>query len=144
MQRAVDSLKGSVWVLAAGILMVSLHGCGPSGPKRVQVTGTVTFNGTPVRAMVTFIPDGASGHPARGMTDETGAFALGTFAPRDGAIPGQYRVSVLPAEPPPLPGYPEAKSYKSPLPKQYGDPATSGFTADVKDEGENDFTFALK
>lgn len=133
--------------LVSILIIASLPGCGPSGPQPVEVTGKVTYNGEPAQAMVTFVPDGGGEieRPAKGETDEAGRFALSTLAANDGAFPGRYRVSVLPAEPPPMPG-PDGSFpswYKSPFPRKYGNPATSDFTAEVKEGAENDFTFAL-
>ena len=126
-------------------LLLVLNGCGPSGPQPVPVTGAVTYNDKAVEVMVTFLPVAETGQVAKGLSDKSGKFSLSTLAPEDGAFPGQYRVSVLPAEPPPMPGpsgdFPP--SYRSPLPVKYGNPETSGFTADVREGADNDFTFAL-
>jgi hypothetical protein len=44
-------------------------------------------------AVVTFVPDG-EGRMATGITDKNGNFALTTFSTGDGAIPGDYKVTV--------------------------------------------------
>lgn len=125
--------------------LLSSCGCGSPGPQPVAVSGTVTYNGEPVAAMITFIPAGNAGQVARGNSDQAGRFVLGTSAPGDGAYPGNYEVSIVPLEVPPMPGVDGMPaSYKSPLPMKYGDPATSGFTAEVNEGGGNAFVFEMK
>ncbi|MGQ9575168.1 MAG: carboxypeptidase-like regulatory domain-containing protein [Thermoguttaceae bacterium] len=136
-----------IGVCLAAILVFSL-GCGRSGrPATVKVTGTVTYRGTPVEgATVGFIPE--YGRPASGKTDSNGRFTLSTFAPGDGAVPGQHKVVIsdMPPEQP-MPGTPEAQAWKPPAPRfpaKYADAATSGFTATVQKGQTNDFTFDMK
>jgi hypothetical protein len=67
-------------------------GCG-GGP--VPVRGTVTLDGKPMAgATVTFLPEDAAGRQATATTAEDGSFHLTTLAPRDGAMPGAYKVVV--------------------------------------------------
>jgi hypothetical protein len=77
---------------------VSLSGCG-QGTKTVK--GTVTMEGEPFPdATVTFYPVDAEGKTdpngknASGTTDANGNFSLGTFKAGDGAMPGQYKVTI--------------------------------------------------
>jgi hypothetical protein len=77
-------------------------GCGGSGT--VPVKGTLTFDGKPLAgAFVTLIPDGPGGREAHGSTDAGGVFHLSTFSPKDGALPGAYKVTVTYSEPVPVP-----------------------------------------
>jgi hypothetical protein len=70
-----------------------LTGCG--GPKTVPVNGIVTLDGRPLaRATVIFIAQDAAGRDANGFTDAEGRFALMTNAPKDGAMPGSYKIVV--------------------------------------------------
>ena len=91
--------------LAAASAFLCLAGCGESaGPvdreRTVPVTGTVTYNGTPVAdASVSLVPEtpvgeAASKKGAFGKTDASGKFTLTTFEPGDGAVPGNYKVTV--------------------------------------------------
>jgi hypothetical protein len=140
--------KSVVCALAA--VLVVVFGCGgPSTPKTVKVTGTVTLNGNPVpNASVAFIPE--NGRAASGRTDAQGKFTLSTFGTNDGALPGPHKVAVTPApsdEPPPMPGMPgyeESQAAKAPFPAKYGDVKTSGFTANVEPGAKNDFTFDMQ
>src|SRR6516165_10289687 len=72
-------------------------GCGSAGT--VKVKGIVTLDGEPLSdATVSFVPVG-QGLPAGGITDEDGVFRLTTYRSEDGALPGEYRVTVaLPPE----------------------------------------------
>jgi len=133
-------------VSAASIVVVS--GCGSGGTASTEeVTGTVTYNGAPVAdASVTFTPE--AGRPATGITDAGGKFTLTTFTTDDGAVPGMHKVSIAPnaSQIPPMPGTPEAAvaaAGKPPFPPRYSNPETSGLTADVKEGGDNDFTFGM-
>jgi hypothetical protein len=76
-----------------GVLVLAGGGCGGSGT--VKVRGTVTLDGKPLRgAVVTFVPSGEKGRAASGATQADGSFQLTTFKPDDGALPGDYKVTV--------------------------------------------------
>jgi hypothetical protein len=142
--------KGSL----AAILVLCLGGCtGSGGPEPVRAGGVVTYNGKPLSsAEVVFAPEG-QGRVASATTDESGRFRLGTFRPGDGALAGKHRVAVIargPAKRPP-PGSPAAlmpDDYATPgdprIPKKYFSAATSGLTAVVDPNGDNEFEFALR
>jgi hypothetical protein len=73
--------------------LVVLAGCG-RGPVMVPVSGVVTLDGAPVAdANVMFAPRG-DGRPAEGKTDAAGKFSLTTEKPNDGAMEGDYEVTV--------------------------------------------------
>ena len=126
-------------------------GCSKSGFVRVE--GIVLLDNDPVaEATVLFIPEGGTGQPAHGMTDENGKFQLSTFKENDGALPGAYKVTVTKSVPPPQP--PEAepgdsrsivahfkaikehKQEKSPLPAIYADVKTTPFHYTVPVDGK--------
>ena len=74
-------------------LSLAVCGCG-SGSGTVPVSGVVKLDGQPLKnASVSFVPEG-DGKQATGTTDEAGKFALSTVNPRDGAIPGKYKVVI--------------------------------------------------
>jgi hypothetical protein len=152
MKSAVSCVALSVVCLVS---LWILPGCGGASrptnrPETVPASGTVTYQGKPVAgATVTFVADSpASARGAVARTDESGQFKLTTFDAGDGAIPGNYRVTVAkmdatavaenldPTVPPPPPP-------KSVLPEKFADPNTSGLTAEVKQDGENKFPFDL-
>jgi hypothetical protein len=81
-------------IAAVLALPVLLAGCSGSGPAIVPVSGTVTLDGVPVaEANVMFAPV-AGGRPAEGRTDAAGKFSLSTEKPNDGAMEGDYEVTV--------------------------------------------------
>jgi hypothetical protein len=137
--------------------MSGLVGCGGGGgdhPATVPVTGTVTYNGTPVDdATVTFSPS-ADGHPAIGKTDARGEFSLMTQWGTAGAVPGSYKVTVsktevqateateVEVEAAPID---EGELFESVerLPEKYKSVDSTDLTAEVKAEGGNTFAFDL-
>lgn len=79
----------SVVVLAAG--------CSDGSPyKPVPVSGQVLYQGKPVSdAVVTFLwTSDSPGRSASGKTDAEGNFQLTTIRNNDGAVPGDYAVTI--------------------------------------------------
>lgn len=80
--------------LVSGLMisMVAISGCGPSGPPTAEVTGKVTFSGTPIE-------DGdISFHPEQGSkaTTSSGPIKNGEYrlSGQSGLMPGTYSVRV--------------------------------------------------
>lgn len=70
-------------------------GCGRSGPERVEVTGQVVFtDGTPLPLGIIELQSIDEAWVARGEVKSGGEFELSTLEPRDGAVPGRYRVAI--------------------------------------------------
>jgi len=156
-------MKSAVSCVAVSLVcMMSLWvlpGCGGANrpanrPETVLTSGTVMYQGKPVAgATVTFVAESPASQstPARGAvgrTDESGQFKLTTFDPGDGVIPGNYRVTVAKMDATavaenPDPTLPPPPPPKSVLPEKFADPNTSGLTAEVKQGGENKFSFDL-
>ena len=85
---------------------VALAGCG--GSRTTPVEGVILLDGKPLaNAAVQFTPQGESGRDATGQTDQNGQFSMSTFKPKDGVLPGDYKVIVAPL------GTPDAKQYAS-------------------------------
>lgn len=87
---------GKVWRLLVPLLVVTAAGCG-SG--RYPVTGKVAFeDGSPLDEGTVSAEATIDGKlvAARGNIQNDGSFQLGTERPGDGALPGKYRVVVLP------------------------------------------------
>ena len=77
-------------------LLLSIVLCGCGGNRTSPVEGVVLLDGKPVAgAMIQFVPQG-KGHDATAETDKDGQFAMSTFQPRDGVLPGSYKVVVSP------------------------------------------------
>jgi hypothetical protein len=80
-------------VLAASLLLAGF-GCGGKD-QPVKTEGIVTLDGEPVEgAIVSFLPDEGPGRFAHGTTAKDGSFRLTTYKQNDGALPGDYRVTV--------------------------------------------------
>jgi len=76
------------------ILTLALVGCGKS--RTTPVEGIVLLDGKPLAgASVMFVPQG-TGRDATGQTDASGQFVMSTFQPRDGVVPGSYKVVIAP------------------------------------------------
>jgi hypothetical protein len=85
---------------ALALALVALAaGCGGRG-KPVKVSGVLTWeDGTPVGGVtLTFVPQQAGGKTAAGYTGKDGTFELTTTNSGDGALPGEYKVVVIPSE----------------------------------------------
>lgn len=115
--------------------------CGCShGPQCIPVRGTVTRGGQPVAgAEVTFQP--VQGSPAIGKTNEQGEFLLSTFGDKDGALPGDYRVTIVKNEPIPGPANDPYPRMKNLLPPVYANPQTTTLTAKVASPDSTTFDF---
>jgi hypothetical protein len=80
------------WQFIVSFLIVA--GC--SGQSTTPVEGVVLLDGKPVvGAMVQFVPQ-EKGKDATGETDKSGQFVMSTFKPRDGVVPGSYKVVISP------------------------------------------------
>jgi hypothetical protein len=152
--------KGLILIIGA-VVGIAVVGCSKSGIKGLaSVTGTVTQGGKPLEgATVTFVPTATGGDvkAATGTTDAQGVFKLTTLQPGDGAMPGEYNVTVSKLEvtgkiftqeegnayyqkyqkPPPIP------ASKNHVDLKYSHPINSGLTASVKKGEQNNFTFAV-
>lgn len=119
-------------------------------PKRFPTSGIVELDGTPVEgATVIFFTvredKGNKPYNAVGMTDSTGRFSLKTFRPGDGAVAGIHTVMIEKTSGG-LKTSREVATSKvvSHLPSRYARQETSGLTAEVTEQGPNDFTFRLE
>jgi hypothetical protein len=153
--------------MLAAPLLASL-GCGGSGFATPEpVSGRVFFQDKPVEgARVTFLSTSEGGRSASGTTDSQGNFSLTTFKRNDGAIPGDYVVTISKFEGQsgggPIDisegdygadygammeasarGDTEAMVGKAQLPEKYGNPADSGLQRSVVKGQPNEFEFDL-
>jgi hypothetical protein len=116
------------------LAFVLLAGCG-SG--RSTVTGTVTYeDGTPVESGVVIGEATVDGKlVAVQAAIRNGAFSWGGAKEGDGALPGQYRVIVLPES---LSEYQLSQGMTPAIDGKYGKYETSGLSFEVK-HGKNQF-----
>ena len=126
------------------VLLATPMGCGPARDKNLPPTapasGTVMYNGEPVRGgTVTFHPKGI-GNPGVGWLDESGRFAVATYYDNDGAVVGEHAVTI--DMPPPLDGVDPKDVFKVPAP--YTDPESTPLIVEVPEKGVKDFEFVLE
>jgi hypothetical protein len=145
--RLAISPGRAIWLVLA---LTAL--CPACSGGRNKVTGKVIYDGSPIKnAVVSFHPKNADASALRptGVTDENGVFNL-TTQNEDGALAGEYRVTVVWLEETPdnssksvgLPEPPKAPADK--LKGRYGDPEKSELNVTIK-SGRNELPpFELK
>jgi len=141
-------------VAATVLIGATMIGCGSDLPETFRSTGSVTLEGKPLPSViVTFIPK-KNGSGASGTADQQGKFTLSTFSPSDGVLAGDYSVTIIPKDPPPMGGdsdpgigtgggSPKPGRYTPRFPSRYGMPEESGLKATVEAKGKNVFIFDL-
>ena len=145
---ALPGLRFSFSLLLGLTSLPLLTGCGggAASPDLRAASGNVTLNGNPVEgASISFFPTVQGGRSATGTTDASGNFKLSSFQKEDGALIGKYNVAITKFNPNyvmPEPGEEEKEPYNL-LPESFGDPGTSGLSAEVTADGENFFEFGL-
>lgn len=161
--RLMNGVYFAAWMAIGGLGLAGIQGCSGGGggggdPNGKVVTGTVTYNGSPVEgANVTFMSANAS---AFGLTDAAGKYQL-TTATGEKVSLGDYQVSIVKKESaagadaggdepfneetyvPPDPDAPPPPEPKDLLPARYADATTSELSATVTADGENNFDFTL-
>jgi len=133
----VPSLQRSAVVaLVAAIACGVSSGC-KRNPRVVPVAGKVLYNGELLPfGSVTFQPE--KGQPAVGDVS-SGTFALSSYGPNDGAVPGKHAVSVVCYESQ-RPGFQSQGDSlgKLLIPLKYTRLGSSGLSADIKDTSGNE------
>ena len=129
-----------------GSLLWSISGCGDDGfGRRYRVSGRVTRQGQPLtKGTVNYLPvDAQTGHPATGEIQPDGTYTLTTKDPGDGALVGDYRVTInlvevddsrlekMPGGIPRL-DQPNKVQVKSLVPPKFSDPGQTGLKAKVE------------
>jgi hypothetical protein len=76
------------------LLVLCCVGCDSASEKPVPAGGKVTLKGKPVEgAMVTFSSK-SGGRSATGKTEADGSFKLSSINTNDGAVPGEFLVTI--------------------------------------------------
>jgi hypothetical protein len=134
-------------------LATILAGCG--GSRTSSVEGTVLLDGKPLAgASIQFVPEGA-GRDATGQTDTNGQFTMSTFEPKDGVLPGTYKVTISPPlgaiDPKQYASSEEAMSAAKPQPKKastfpqkYSQPGQTPLTQEVPVQGKVTYELSSK
>jgi hypothetical protein len=138
--------RSLLWLLPVAFCALVL-GCGRSRMPTVPVEGKVTWQGQPLtQGTVVFNPimigEGLPNRPAIGVLGPDGVYRLASFRPGDGALPGEYRVTVrsvirkasleIPDKPAP-----------SRIPTRYGDPQQSGLRFTVPADARGPLVFDI-
>ncbi|MCA9115024.1 MAG: hypothetical protein KDA79_08055 [Planctomycetaceae bacterium] len=132
-------LRGiSVGLCAALFLSALISGCGGADQQpESQVAGTVTFDGSPVKAGLINFEASAAGHAAQAKIED-GSFKVEAPIP-----PGSYKVSVTPpASGPPVPGESSPLPEAADIPEKYRTLESSDLKAEIR-EGDNNLEFKL-
>lgn len=136
---------------AAGCLFVIGCGTGNQNPPTSPVSGKVTYKGEGVEgATIQFLPSGPEAKVANAISEADGTYALSTFEPGDGAMPGKYNVTVRKlvsveqgiqrgGENAGQPAYVN----KDMLPKKYRSQGSTPLEFEVTTDGENTFDIDL-
>lgn len=145
---------------SAGLAFIlCFSGCGGEKkemPETAPVSGTVTYNGSPVTGATVSLLSTSDGKPATGVSDSSGAFTVTTFVSgadeAPGAVPGEYKVTVTKF--PSANMTPEQMAErmqsggkmeppKNELPEKYASTETTDITASVGADGLTDFKIEL-
>ncbi len=132
--------------LSAAVLSLVLAGCGGGldRPELVQVSGTATHMGTPVKNIEVRFNPTQGGRASSGYTDESGKFTLMYTRDTPGVVKGEHAISVTwVIEDPEIQTKMSANAgFKAPAPygeilAKYGDSATSTLKLTVNGNEEN-------
>ena len=129
--------------------LVALAGCSRSGPPlptAVPVKGRVLLpDGQPLRqARVMFNPTGIPAIEAFADLDANGAFSLQTYRPDDGAVPGEYKVTISPYDYKSRTGSPTPTPGAGRIPRRYLDAGSTDVTVKVEPAGNTGLEIRLK
>jgi len=118
-------------------LLALTIGCGPRGPKMHAVSGTVTYNGQPLpEGDIIFAP------ATPGEVEDAGKVVNGKFAFQ--ARAGDKKVKILASREEgsvdPQMGAAPRVQY---IPAEYSSAEKTELTAEVSENGKNEFTFTL-
>lgn len=134
------SAAGLTIAMALGLLA----GCGrdSSQMETVAVSGVVTFKGQPLSgATLFFVPD--KGPRAQAESDKDGKFRVMTYRPGDGAVPGDFKITVAKYVPDPATANTHTPGSINEVPEKYNNPTSSGLTAKVEKGKKYDLKFDL-
>ena len=153
-------------VLFTPLILSVLVGCGGGGPPPVPVSGKVLLNSKPVDGALVTFHGKEGGKSASARTAADGTFKLTTNKTNDGAVPGDYVITIAKQD---VKGSGSsgvdistgnfgeaygaqmgaagrgkmASITKDLLPAKFGAPTTSGLTRTVAKGDANEFEFDL-
>jgi len=136
------------------VFALAFAGCG--GTRTTPVEGVVLLDGKPLAgASIQFVPQ-EKGRQATAETNANGQFAMSTQEPRDGVMPGTYKVVISPPNGPADTAQyasadqamaaamkaPAKKAAAPPFPQKYSRPDQTPLTQEVPVKGK--LTIELK
>jgi len=137
--------RGCAWAVFAALFCL---GCGPRNnphfEKTTPVSGQVTLaNGSLLRGgLITLHPKDGTKSESRGTIGQDGRFTLGTYKVNDGAMPGQYTVTVEPIV------YDKQGNMRPDrslgIPPKYTSADSSDLTVEIKDEASQELNLVLR
>ncbi len=136
----MSALRFRIVSYCAALLLSSTIGCN-SG--RYPVTGKVLYpDGTPVPSGTVIGEATVDGKlvAVQGNIESNGSFTLGGAQPNEGALPGSYRIAIMPES---LSDAELASGKQLAVDGKYGNMATSGLTLEVKD-GPNELKITVE
>ena len=110
--------RSGILVLLVSATCIAVLGCDNDPLKKVQVHGTLTFDGGPPpgEGRVIFSPleiaEGLPVRPAAGKFKADGEYEAMSFRPGDGIVPGKYMIGVSCVDSSMLSGAPGNDEYK--------------------------------
>jgi hypothetical protein len=146
--RINDGKSRSLFWLLVCAFCLPLTGCGSKLPRTVSVQGKVIWQGRPLTDGVVFFNparsgDGQETRPARGDLGPDGMYHLSSFRPNDGAMPGEYRVTVESLISRPNAEQLVVKPAVWRIPSRYGDPTKSGLSFTVPSDARGSLVFDI-
>lgn len=126
-------------LLACGLVLLALTGC---GSNRSVVTGKVTYDdGSPVESGTVIAEATVNGKlvAVQAAIQRDGSFSWGGEREGDGALPGQYKVLLMPIT---VSDYHASQGMTTNMDGKYGKYETSGLSFEVK-PGPNVFDIKI-
>ncbi len=111
------------------VFSLAIAGCGDKGPQLVEVSGKVSYQGSPVTQGTIHLgpAEGSPGtRPGVGNIDSTGHYTIRSLPGRDGIAPGNYLVTIQSYTGSHLEG-----NVKYLVPQKYTDAEKSGLVLEV-------------
>ena len=149
-KNTIGAIERSLW--GSLLVVLQMAGCNwGSTSDTIPVSGVVTLDGQPVEGATVSFHAIEEGKPsAYGRTKADGSFLLQTHAVNDGAVPGEFAVTIQKVHITPDEFEREDPRWKPPpppeylVPQKYSDRHKSGLTASVVKGENNEFPYDLK
>lgn len=147
---SIRSVKTTAILLGLLIAFANLPGCGKKSHfPLVETTGRLVYKGQPVADASVMLSPLEGQRAAVGKTDAQGRFELTTMNPRDGAMPGKYKIVITKAaaveaaaDAAEMPDITKEQSLAKPapaaIPAKYSNPNTTPLECTIPQSGRHD------